>query len=54
MLKWIRGKRFDLRTTILVIALALAIWGLVVASNVKNFVPEELRQPTDDAAATPR
>jgi len=45
MLKWIRGKRFDLRTTILVIVLALIGWAVVIYVNIQEFVPEELTQP---------
>ncbi|MCA9736689.1 MAG: hypothetical protein R3E98_20110 [Gemmatimonadota bacterium] len=45
MLKWIRGKRFDLKTTLLLLALALAAWGVFVAAQVRDFVPAELRQP---------
>lgn len=45
MLKWIRGKRFDLKTTVLVIALAVAVWAVVVYVNLRDFVPEELLQP---------
>lgn len=42
MLKWMRGKRFDLKTTIIVIVLAVVAWAFVVYLNVENFVPEEL------------
>lgn len=45
MLKWIRRKRFDLKTTLLLLALALAAWGIFVAAQVRDFVPAELRQP---------
>jgi len=45
VLKWIRGKRFDLKTTVLVIALAVAVWAVVVYVNLRDFVPEELLQP---------
>ena len=49
MLKWIRGKRLDLRTSIILLVLALAAWALVVRANVADFIPEEFRtsQPTD-------
>jgi len=44
MLNWIRGKRLDLKTTIILLVLALAAWALVVRANVVNFIPEEFRQ----------
>lgn len=42
MLKWMRGKRFDLKTTIIVIMIAVAAWAFVVYLNIENFVPAEL------------
>jgi len=42
MQKWIRGKRFDLKTTVIVLAIAGVIWALFVYVNVRDFVPEEL------------
>jgi len=47
MLDWIRGKRFDLKTTVIVIVLALVLWAVVVYVNVRDFVPEELTEPTE-------
>ena len=47
MLKWIRGKRFDMKTTIVVIVLALLVWAMVVYVNIRDFVPEELTQPRE-------
>lgn len=44
MLKWIRGKRLDLRTTIILILIVLAAWALVIKINVENFIPAEFRQ----------
>ena len=41
MLKWMRGKRFDLKTTIVVIVIALAAWAVVIYVNVQEFVPDE-------------
>ena len=29
------------------IALALIVWGIVVDTNIENFVPEELKQPVE-------
>ncbi len=47
MLGWIRNARIDLRTGLIVIALALAAWAVVVYVNVRDFVPEELIRPTE-------
>jgi hypothetical protein len=45
MLKWIRGARVDFRTGVVVIALALAVWAVVVYVSARDFVPEELTTP---------
>lgn len=45
MLKWIRGKRFTLKTTLIVIALAVAAWAVVVYVNLRDFIPRELLEP---------
>jgi hypothetical protein len=34
MLKWIRDARIDLRTGLVVIAIALAVWAVVIYVNV--------------------
>jgi len=47
MLKWMRGKRFDLKTSAILIAIAIAMWGLFTWANIVNFVPEELTQPVE-------
>lgn len=47
MLDWIRGKRFDLKTTVVVIAVAAALWAAVVYVNLRDFVPEELTEPVE-------
>lgn len=46
MLDRIRNARIDLRTGIVVIAIALAVWAVVVYVNLRDFVPEEVTQPT--------
>lgn len=48
MLEWIRGARINLKTGLVVIALALALWAAVVYVNMRDFVPEELTQPTEE------
>jgi len=44
MLKWMRGKRLDMKTTIIVIVLALVAWAFVIYVNVQTFVPDEYTQ----------
>ena len=46
MLGWIRNARVNLKTGLVIVALALAVWAIVVYVNVRDFVPEELTQPT--------
>lgn len=46
MLGWIRNARVNLKTGLVIIALALAVWAVVVYVNVRDFVPEELTQPS--------
>ena len=50
MLRWLRGKRFDVKTTIIVLVVALLAWAMVVYVNLRDFVPEELLTPVDSAA----
>ncbi|MDG2283809.1 MAG: hypothetical protein P8L45_11850 [Longimicrobiales bacterium] len=45
MLEWIRGARINLKTGLVIIALALAAWAVVVYANLQDFVPKELTQP---------
>lgn len=47
MLGWIREARIDLKTGIAIIVIALAVWAVVVYVNLRDFVPEELTQPTE-------
>lgn len=47
MLEWIRGARINLKTGLVIIALALAAWAVVVYANLQDFVPEELTQPQE-------
>jgi len=53
VLRRIQGVRFGRRTTLIVIAIALAIWALVVMERVRDFVPEELRAPAADTGRVP-
>jgi hypothetical protein len=46
MLKWVRGARIDWKTGVVVIALALAVWAVVVYVSIRDLVPEEITRPT--------
>ena len=48
MLEWIRGARINLKTGLVIIALALAVWAVVVYVNLRDFVPDELTQPVEE------
>ena len=50
MLKWIRGKRFDMKTTIILLILALALWAVVSWARIKDFIPVEYRETGDTTA----
>jgi len=50
MLKWIREARIDLRTGLVVIALALMAWAVVIYVNMRDFVPDEF---TEERAPEP-
>ena len=41
MLKWMRGKRFDMKTTIIALVIAALAWAVVIYVNIQEFVPEE-------------
>lgn len=47
MLGWIRDARINLKTGIVIILIALAMWAVVAYVNIRDFVPEELTQPTE-------
>ena len=44
MLRWLRNARLDLRTGIVIIALALLVWGVVAYVRIRDFVPEEMTE----------
>ncbi len=46
MLKFLRGARIDLKTGLVIIALVIAVWAVVVYVNLRDFVPEEVTQPS--------
>ena len=49
MLKWIRGKRLDLKTTVVLLALAAAFWAAITYVNARHMVPQELQERWDSA-----
>jgi hypothetical protein len=44
MLKKIRDTRLSMRTTVIVLVLALAMWIAFAVAGIADFVPEEFRQ----------
>jgi hypothetical protein len=53
VLGWIRGARINLKTGLFIIALAIAVWAVVVYVNLRDFVPAEFTQPTEGAPRPP-
>ena len=49
MLKWIREVRLDFKTGLVVIILALIFWGIVSWARIRDFVPEEYKEPAPEA-----
>jgi hypothetical protein len=47
MLKRIRDTRFDLKTTVIVLAIAGLVWAVFIYVNIRDFVPEELTEPVE-------
>ena len=50
MLGWIRGKRFDLKTTVVLLLIAVAVWAVVSWARIKDFIPVEFRERGDSVA----
>ena len=48
MLKWMRGKRFDLKTTVIVLVVVGLIWAVFVYVNIRDFVSEEFTEPVGE------
>ena len=40
-----RGKRFDLKTTVIVLVIAALVYALFIYVNIRDFVPDELTEP---------
>jgi len=53
MLKWIRGARLDFKTGVVIIVLALILWGVVTWARIRDFVPEELKEPREAPVQVP-
>ncbi|MDA0311792.1 MAG: hypothetical protein O2992_06705 [Gemmatimonadetes bacterium] len=47
MLKYLRGKRFDIKTTVILLVIAGLLWGAFAYANIKNFVPDEFMEPVE-------
>ncbi len=45
MIRRIRGIRFDLKTSIVILVLALIMWGVVTYVRIRDFIPAELTEP---------
>lgn len=50
VLKLIQGRRLDLKTTIIVLLIAVAIWVVSSWARIKDFIPAEFRAPHDSTA----
>jgi hypothetical protein len=46
MLRQMRAARVDLKTGILILALALIVWGIVAYVRIRDFIPPELSEPS--------
>lgn len=46
MLRRIQGARVSRRTALVVLLVALVIWGVVIYVRVRDFVPAEFTEPT--------
>ncbi|MGD8320751.1 MAG: hypothetical protein PVJ02_09860 [Gemmatimonadota bacterium] len=53
MLKRIRHARIDMKTGIIILVLALLMWGVVTYVRIRDFVPPELKEPVEAPAHTP-
>jgi uncharacterized membrane protein len=50
MIRKIRDARVDFRTGVIIIALALLVWGVVTYVRVRDLVPEEFAEPAGPPA----
>lgn len=52
MIRRIQDVRIGYKTGLVIIGIALVVWGLFAYARIKDFVPEELKHPTEGPAAT--
>lgn len=53
MIRNIRSARVNLKTGLFIIALALLMWAMVVYVGVRDFVPDEFKDPVETPVRTP-
>ncbi|HSG46844.1 MAG TPA: hypothetical protein VLA43_03400 [Longimicrobiales bacterium] len=53
MIRNIRAARVNLKTGLIVLALALLMWAMVVYVRVRDFVPDEFKEPVERPVQTP-
>jgi hypothetical protein len=49
MLKFFRDKRFDVKTTLIVLAVIGVFWAVVIYANLGEFIPPEFRNLPRDS-----
>ena len=53
MLKTIRNARINLKTGLVILAVALLMWAVVIYVRVRDFVPDELKESVETPVRTP-
>ena len=53
MIKNIRTARVNLKTGLIILGLALLMWAMVVYVGVRDFVPDEFKEPVETPVRTP-
>ena len=53
VIRSIRNARVSLKTGLFILALALLLWAMVVYVRVRDFVPEEFKEPVEAPVRTP-
>lgn len=53
MIGSIRRARVNLKTGLFILALALLLWAIVVYVGVRDFVPDEFKEPVEAPVRTP-
>lgn len=52
MIGRIRGARINFKTGLIILALAAILWAVVVYVRIRDFVPEEYREPVPGPTRT--